>query len=419
MASAPQRFSKADRSRPIIYLDNADYSRFTDVVRGRNDPIVADCLAKLSELVEQDRVLICYSMPLLSEGLQYQDGGADLTRAKAEVVEKLCRSNAFRYVSDILTSELAHVAHQHGVIKQCPPFSVLSTEGVWYPAQEDAISQIPKTLDEEFQKILRESGLSRQQRRQARKELFRSPQWEAQKQRMIAEAEHEFGQYPGMANLAREGKVTRMIEGRYPAKTFERELFGAITSPTNFIHYYFERHDGQKDIPSWMRGFSELIYEAAMELKRKTDESSEFLDRNRLVEHIAAGSGAIAKRLGTRMLRESTGALMRMGLGAQKIEKLQAIIDSQPLPTLVLLDALIIRYVQHLVMHPKNAPTPKKSDGADIMHALYIPHCHIWRGDKRSAELFRPLAKQYQTECVLKFEQLPAAVDEAMLQLTS
>ena len=90
---------------PIVYLDSQDFSRLADVSAGRADPDVGALLLQLLGLVDAGRIIVPLSMGHLSELLQYEGGGRDLTLRKATVIEQICRTYAFRPPNDLFLED--------------------------------------------------------------------------------------------------------------------------------------------------------------------------------------------------------------------------------------------------------------------------------------------------------------------------
>jgi len=118
-----------------IYLDNSDYSRITDWLAQRGEEVVGDALRKLLKLKEAGKIQFVYSMALLSELLQYERGGRELTLRKARTVSFLCEGRAFRHHGRLLAAQAAEVARHAGLVRAAKfrVVSPISTNDGWYP----------------------------------------------------------------------------------------------------------------------------------------------------------------------------------------------------------------------------------------------------------------------------------------------
>lgn len=74
-----------------VYLDSQDYSRFGAVLLGKGPSEHELLLRELMARQESGDAIFAYSMPILSELLQYDQRFAEEVYRKAEAVEQLCR----------------------------------------------------------------------------------------------------------------------------------------------------------------------------------------------------------------------------------------------------------------------------------------------------------------------------------------
>ena len=54
------------------------------------------------------------------------------------------------------------------------------------------------------------------------------------------------------------------------------------------------------------------------------------------------------------------------------------------------------------------------SDVADLMHALYIPHCDLWRGDRSFSNLLLKSELNFKSKIVPSLRELPARIESAL-----
>lgn len=58
-------------------------------------------------------------------------------------------------------------------------------------------------------------------------------------------------------------------------------------------------------------------------------------------------------------------------------------------------------------------PHFQESDAADIMHALYIPHCDIWRGDSHFSHILKESKYIHSNRIISKLRDLPRAIQDS------
>jgi hypothetical protein len=56
----------------------------------------------------------------------------------------------------------------------------------------------------------------------------------------------------------------------------------------------------------------------------------------------------------------------------------------------------------------------KNSDGIDFVHALYLPHTDLWRGDRSFSDLLRKHSVSFSERIVPTLLELPARIEAAI-----
>jgi hypothetical protein len=64
--------------------------------------------------------------------------------------------------------------------------------------------------------------------------------------------------------------------------------------------------------------------------------------------------------------------------------------------------------------HYNNQQKLQRSDMADMMHAMYLPHADIWRGDSKFSNILLRQKVQYRDRIVQKLVQLPDRIDREL-----
>ena len=66
------------------------------------------------------------------------------------------------------------------------------------------------------------------------------------------------------------------------------------------------------------------------------------------------------------------------------------------------------------VYHNKKNLHLQKSDAGDILHALYIPYSHLWRGDKHFSDILKRNNIKFSERIVKSLSDLPSAIDHLL-----
>src|SRR5687768_8913358 len=106
----------SDQPPVTVYLDTQDYSRFGDVVRGRGPKEIEEVFSRLQELRTRGVAQFVYSMPILSELLQYDANFEETSLAKARAIEELCGGAALLFPGRLIEREAATFAQSVGIL---------------------------------------------------------------------------------------------------------------------------------------------------------------------------------------------------------------------------------------------------------------------------------------------------------------
>ena len=231
---------------PLVYLDTSDWSRFGDVVRGRGDAEATALYAELAGVADRREAVFAFSMPILSELLQYDAAHAATTVAKAEAVERLCGRSAMIWPARLIALEIARAGAGMGW-NSWPAVMAMSSEADCFPSVEGALDDMQASFDREVEEtVAKGAHLNRSSRRlvQAR----------ARKLNMLEVSNAvvpEFASRLGLKENDVRGSTIAVIEGRIKPAEGSRRLFSAIARPTAFVETYFV-HLGEKELPSWL-----------------------------------------------------------------------------------------------------------------------------------------------------------------------
>lgn len=400
----------------ILYLDTQDFSRFADCLGGRGESDAETALEFLLPLIDSGKVVVPYSMAHISELLQYEGGGSELTYRKASAIERISGSYTFRMFNDLIYTDLIDLAKDMRLLRSLPPRPAgfpLDANGHWHPELGDIIGDLPAKMDRWLDDDLKnELHLPRAARRRIKGGLRRGGMRELLSKGDTREEMRKYQeQMPISDRFIEEDLFRKFLLKQVPRKELEEEMLGEIRRPTQFVKWYFERYDGDKGLPDWMGSMGVEIATILRQLKRDIEGiniSPE--DRDRFLTRQAS---EFALGVSRKLFSEAAPKLNKLGLGKRAIDRLLNSPDRASTPTISALSALFIQTVRKHIPCGPNSPKVKDSDGGDIIHALYVPYCHVWRGDASSAELARQTFRGCKTRIVGKLRDLPEALEAA------
>ncbi len=406
----------------VVYLDTSDYTRLADCRAGRGHLDLAPVFERLLAFKQVGAVRFAYSMPILSELLQYEGGGRELTLRKAAVIEELCEGTVFRYLTQLLIIQIADVAHRNGLMKRAPAdlaLSAVSATNGWYPAirlplaglREELLSGMESDLAAELDQHPFPNEQLREEAHRAARAFLRGMSFE----QMMAEAPPKW-----IAQMTREYPVSRdtlvrllprFMDGNISEAELEQAMFADLTKPEPFARWYFERYEGEKDLPSWMRGFGETIRSLVLDVREKV--AARVLPAIPEQEVRKALSG-VGLKIGRRLLAALHQELADMGLRPPDVEVLSREELILQVPYFRFLSEVLPAYVAANTGLRPEGRKPSATDGGDIVHAIHLPFCDFWRADTYFATLVKQHTTAVRGEVVQWLVDLPAAIERRL-----
>lgn len=400
-----------------VYLDTSDYSRFADYVAGRGSPETGMVFNRLLEFKNAGSVQFAYSMSVLCELLQYEGGGRELTLRRAAVVERLCGRHTFRHMARLLAIQVARVASTNGLIKpeELGALVALSTADGWFPAVT-GIATRPRALRDEIveAELAKLPQIGRRARRAAKAHIRR------------LNLSKEFAKSPALVEqLAQEYPISRKVlneilpkylDGRLSKMEYERHMFAEIAKPAQFVVLYFERYQDDKSLLGWMRDLGATIQQNVNDLRTtlvglEIPHGAEDMLREQLKGRTAM--------LGRRLLEVCAEELREIGVTsevAQQISERDDLVLS--IPYVRFLSQALPEYVLSNAGIRSPGRSPSRSDGGDMAHAIHIPFCDLWRGDRYFASFVKQHTSTGECTIVRLLTDLPAAITQR-LQLSA
>ena len=122
-------------------------------------------------------------------------------------------------------------------------------------------------------------------------------------------------------------------------------------------------------------------------------------------------------KFGETILRTATGDLEEFGLKSRHLELLLNIPNIvEHIPASNLVGRVISAYTKQILGISGHAAKIERSFGGDLVHALYLPHVDLWRGDRRFAEIVRNSVPHYAARVVPTPSSLLAAIDRQLME---
>lgn len=404
----------------ILYLDTQDFSRFADCLNGRGTSEAKAVLDGLLPEIDAGRVIAPVSMAHISELLQYEGGGRDLTLRKAEAIERLSGRYAFRDFNDMVAADLIDFAVREGYLRQPPPrprHFPLDDEGQWHAPAGRVLDDFRGQVERQFDSGLKEQhGLPRALRRKA-KAMMRSGGWAEVLSGLDAEQEMRqlATNYPVTERFIRENLFLQLLLGKVRPEVVEAEIFKGLRQPTRFVEWYFERYDGDRDLPYWMKSLGADLAASMMEMKGNLPSAD--IPTSMKDALLAKQAAEFSLSISANLFGLASSELKKYGLGQFAIDRLLAMPARSQTPMISQITAIAIQFIKRHMVIGTNSPRVKESDGGDFVHALYIPHCHIWRGDGSSADLARQAFRGTKTRIIGKLRDLPEAISAIQVSM--
>lgn len=396
-----------------VYLDTQDFSKLADAASGRGPTALADLLQRLLALKAQGVARFIYSAVHLSELLQYDGGGRDLTLRKAQMVKRLAGAQALYGPDRLMAWELCRAAQAAGLasLPQLPATSVTDDNG-WHSHTRNLLDDIGSFADLREDTLNRElSALAAQQGVAINRKLQRKARSEARRQKASALPETAYDElarkYPFPRALFTR-TMPRFIDGKISREAAAAALLREMGDPEQFVVWYFELADGERDFSSWMRRVGETLAAAVLDLRAATAPFADDVEfRGRYRDLLQTLAHDLPKRL-TRGVREEA---LGFGLPAAVFEAVSGGDVALQAPFAQRLSSLMPDYLDQHSAFRQQARTPRASDGGDLLHALALPYCDLWRGDGYYCDLVEKHLQPNDGRVVRRLTDLPDAIE--------
>lgn len=372
--------------RPIrIHLDTSDFSVIHDAPPGSQ---IAEVRDTLSEMARSGRIEIGLSYHVIFELLQRADPEhRENRRSRARVLTELCGQNAFPYPTDLGDG------HR------------FSREGLWQPRITLEDHEIEVILSRLIQAVQHDLEATPHVRRVVTKRKYLRRWAEEYPAHFMAVAVRNWPVMFGRS-LIEDGTFGRYVAGEMSYDEANRKLWFFINDPASIYELWFEqcgwdcpimeRRDNIADkfvtmleeFRSKMASARDLRTRITTELNAKGDEALSSDERSQLVQ-----------------LRKDLKAFQEGMFSPQQL------CDDVPIWKTQFGNESALLAAEMFYAFERERRPIKQSDGIDFVHAIYLPHTDLWRGDKAFADLLIKHKVSFSERVVPTLLDLPARIE--------
>jgi hypothetical protein len=341
-------------------------------------------------LADSGTIQVGLSFPIVFEFLQDCDPEHRADRIdRARFLKQLCGRSAFPFLSDMFEG------------------SGFADDGIWMPRKPLANFTI-RRLEEKLAEALRKRApLNRAQRRKlARKESLR--QLIATDTNVMRLSEADLGDFPVSEEFVQGDYLRRYLLGKASAHEVDRVLRSWISDPESFFSLWY-KYLGRKNLLSEMLdAHVQKMVSAFVKLREAQHELDQA--RKNLLE-------------ARRRLREIQSTLPEELRRTCRLPKLK-LTPSKPMlfdnhTCMQMIGAeraeIAAAYFNSRFLGANFSP----SDLADIMHAMYLPMCDFWRGDRKFATMLRRASVPHSEKIVISLAELPDRINARLRSIAA
>ena len=396
-----------NKSPLTVYLDSSDYSRFGDVIRGKSDNQTEITYNKLIEFRSNGDVRFAYSLPIISELFQFDPEFPATTESKAEAVEKLCGENAFFWPWRSLAFDISMRWYQDANSNsQRKPISV---DSQWYPNISEEVGDLKKTLESHLSVELRNQELVNRKKRRSAEANVRKFDFTQISPPLIEEISQRYQLNP----LEVRRSILPTLRGSISSAEGARRMFSAVAKPTAFVRSYFREDNEDQGLPNWVSDLGARIQISLLNLRSNLDLIDQEEVRRESPKLVISSSIEIMRVIFRSALKECD----EFGLSEDEFFCREKDIDYiESIDSFYLFMHAYRRTVEQSIGLHGSGHGPEKSAGGDLLHLLYLPHCDLWRGDRRFCNVIANVASPSVHAVVNKLSHLP---DRIKQQLTA
>lgn len=372
--------------RPIrIHLDTSDYSAMHDASPGSQ---IAEVRETLIEMARSGQIEIGLSYHIIFELLQRADPEHRENRlTRARLLTELCGQNAFPYPTDL------GGGHR------------FSKEGLWQPRITFEDHEIEVILSHLIQAVQQDLEVTTHVRRiVTNRKYFR--RWsEEYPERFMAIASRNWPVMFGKS-LVEDGTFGNYVAGQMNRNEANRKLWFFINDPASIFELWFEQCRWDCPIMERRDNIADKLVTMLEELRRTITSTSDL--RTRItVELNATGDEALSPDGRSQLVQ------LRKNLKTfrKEISSPQQLCEDVPLWKKLFGNESALLSAEILYAFERDKRPIKPSDGIDFVHAIYLPHTDLWRGDRAFADLLIKHKVRFSERVVPTLLEVPARIE--------
>jgi hypothetical protein len=411
---------------PQVYLDSSDFSVLSDP--RRLDAKIGATLDTLLKYADSGLVQFRFSMAHVSEIAPIAPHAQEAAERRAQLMYRLCGAHTLVSIEEIIDAELSCFSN----------FSACS-EGRWYPPIDDLLPQTPFTdMARLMDADLKTMGLTRAQRRQKKREIFKRGRFTKQAQeRFDASREQTTAEILGTlpfepAEVQALMSYVREGSGR---DTVSRAFHRILGDPTWIMGRFAAAPDSLTGIAAWLReGGSKFLQSMEASLsgwhelfRQRREQETLGLASIESVQDPATKKALLNEHAARQRELEKTASRMRAELDQGIFRRFAERPGSNPALAALPSDdfkercpgiACSVSAGLHatkramLEVHPRQV---KASDFGDAMHAFYAPYVDIYRTDAFMADGLAHILAKCGTRLAPRLHDVPALIDQMLV----
>lgn len=372
--------------RPIrLHLDRSDYAAMYCAPPGSDAAKIRDFLKRKAA---RDNIQIGLSYHVVFELLQtappeYRDDRL----SRAQLLVELCGKNAFPYPTDL------GQGHR------------FSTEGLWIPRIDLHDFEVENIVAHYADAVARGLNLSRQERRAfCKRRNFVN--WARADERRLKEFPWSA---PFEPELALSGEFRRYVLGEMSRTEANNRLRCYLTNPINIYNTWFDHYGLDNPIVDRRDQMASQLTFLLSELKAILANQADLRARIRS-ELNATGDNALSPPARAQ-LRVRDREVKTFGSELKSPEELN---KNAPRWKELFGEASGTLAAQILFAFYNDGRDIKHSDGIDLIHAMYLPHTDLWRGDRAFSTLLIDNRVDFCSRIVPSLAELPGRIEAAI-----
>jgi hypothetical protein len=378
--------------RPVrLHLDTSDYSAMYLAAPGTPPASVRD---ELREMAQGGRLEIGLSYHVVFELLKKAEPEfRDDRLARARLLTELCGRNAFPYPTDL----------GHGYD--------FSTEGLWVPRIDLEETEVERLVEEVVRAMAHHLHANRNERRvfSKRKNFTQWVRCDPERARRLA---HELWPLRFGQTFAESGDLNRYILGEMTRSDANKKLWFYITDPVTVYKIWFEQYGRDDPIVDRRDQIASTFVVMLEELNAIQSEGADI--HAKVAEAFAAtGDDGLSPEGRDRLTRLKAD----LKTFRAQMSSPQDLYERVPRWRELFGDQSALVASQILYAFHREGRAIKPSDGIDFVHAIYLPHTDLWRGDKAFSDLLIKHGVNFNERVVPTLAELPGRIEAEIAKM--